>query len=263
MQPPALLPAMMIGYMANNVLPLRAGEIVRVYVVARRWGRGFWLTLATLIVERVIDSLSIVLVLAALVLLVPVPPIFKRGAAVLVAIDAVGVAVLVLLAAAPGAGRRVLAALCRRWPRAEPRVLGVYDTFARGVDGIRTPRHIAPLLFWNAVAWTIAAVAPWASLRAVNIDLPMLAGWTALAFVGLGVSVPSAPGYVGVFHWAAILAVSLFGVPRSDAIAFALVYHVAQFVPITLLGWIYMLREQVTLSEATHVRPPLEDATAS
>ena len=63
-QPPGLVPAVMIGYMANNILPLRAGELVRVYVVSRRWGRGFWAVLGTLVVERVLDSLAIVGILA-------------------------------------------------------------------------------------------------------------------------------------------------------------------------------------------------------
>ncbi len=260
--PPALVPAMMIGYMANNVLPLRAGEVVRVYVVAHRWGHGFWLALATLVVERVIDSLSIVLILATLVLLVPVPPIFQHAAVILVLIDVVGIAVLAVLALAPAAGRRAVARLARRWPRLEPRVLGIYDTFARGVDGVRTPAHIGPVLGWNAVAWTLAALAAWTSLRAVNIELPFLAGWTVLAFVGLGVSVPSAPGYIGVFPWAAILGAGLFGVSRADATAFALVFHASQFVPVTLLGWIYLVREHVTLTEATHAPAPIEDGAA-
>src|SRR4029450_11134955 len=80
--PQGITAAMMIGYMANNVLPLRAGEVVRVYVVARRWSASLrtaarphpcWATLATLVVERVLDSLAVVLILAVLVLVVPVP----------------------------------------------------------------------------------------------------------------------------------------------------------------------------------------------
>src|SRR4029453_11388778 len=85
--PPPLTPAMMIGYMANNVLPLRAGEVVRIYVVARRWTAAgaperihpFWTTLATLVVERVLDSLVVVLVLALLVLIVPGPRFPQLG----------------------------------------------------------------------------------------------------------------------------------------------------------------------------------------
>jgi len=83
---------MMIGYMANNVLPLRAGEVVRVYVVARRWkvpnqsaaarAHPFWTTLATLVVERVLDSLVVVLILAVLVLVIPVPRFLEVAALV-------------------------------------------------------------------------------------------------------------------------------------------------------------------------------------
>jgi len=82
-----------------------------------------------------------------------------------------------------------------------------------------------------------------------------------LVFVGLGVSIPSAPGYVGVFHAAAALAVGLYGVAPSAAIGYALVFHASQIVPVTLLGWLYLLREHMSLGEATHARvPPAESA---
>ena len=110
-EPPGLVAATMIGYMANNVLPLRAGEFVRVYVVARRWGaaaagaagrgHGFWTTLATLFVERVLDSLFIVAMLAALVLVIPVPAVLQYAAAVLLAVDCLGIAIMVGLVVAP------------------------------------------------------------------------------------------------------------------------------------------------------------------
>jgi glycosyltransferase 2 family protein len=84
----------------------------------------------------------------------------------------------------------------------------------------------------------------------VHLDLPFGAGVTVLAFVGVGISVPSAPGYVGVFHWAATAALEVFGVPRSTALAYALIYHASAIVPITLAGWLYLLREQISLGEA-------------
>src|SRR6185369_475523 len=93
-EPPGLVAANMIGYMVNNILPLRAGEFVRVYVVARRWGHGFWTALATLIVERVLDSLVIVLIMVVLVLRIPVPRTLEIGAGVLLAVDLVAVTLL-------------------------------------------------------------------------------------------------------------------------------------------------------------------------
>jgi uncharacterized protein (TIRG00374 family) len=249
-EPPAVVPAMMIGYMANNVLPLRAGEFVRVYVVARRWGRGFWTTLATLVVERVLDSLAIVLILGVLVLLEPVPPVFRWTALTLLAIDVVAVGVLAFVAIAPERFHRLIARLTRPWPALGQRAEKVFETFVHGLDGIRTPAHLLPLLAWTVAVWVVPAMAAWTALRAVHLDLPLLAGWTVLAFVGLGVSIPSAPGYVGVFHYAAVLAVEMFGVPRAAGLGFALLFHACQIVPVTLTGWLFLLREHVSLTEA-------------
>jgi uncharacterized protein (TIRG00374 family) len=247
-----LVPAVMIGYMANNVLPLRGGELVRVYVVARRRRRGFWAVLATLVIERVLDSLTLVGILAVLVLVIPVPATVEWVAAVLLAVDLAAVGGLVALAAWPGWTRRVIARLLDRWPALARRAGGAFDTFVRGLDGVRAPAHALPLALWTAIVWIAPALAAWATLRAVHLELPWLAGWTVLVFVGLGISIPSAPGYVGVFHYAATLATSIFGVAPTAAVGYALLYHASQYVPVTLLGWLFLVREQVTLDEATH-----------
>jgi hypothetical protein len=256
----------MIGYMTNNVLPLRAGEVVRVYVVARRWaarvggppGRvhGFWTTLATLVVERVLDSLAIVLMLAVLILIIPVPPYLQWAALVVLAIDVAGIAVLVTLAVAPARAQQVLGRLTSRWPRLHERAGRLLDTFVHGLDGIRTVAHLLPLLGWTALVWTLAAAAAWTMLRAMDLPLPWVAGVTVLAFVGLGVSIPSAPGYVGVFHAAAAAAVGLFGVAQPAAVGYALVFHASQILPVILIGWLYLVREQMSLGEARRVHPP-------
>lgn len=254
---------MMIGYMANNVLPLRAGEVVRIYVVARRWSAGevparihpFWTTLATLVVERVLDSLAIVLILAILVLIVPVPRFLQMAALIVLAIDLVGIAVLIALAAAPDACVRLAARLVGRWPGLHRRLQSIFETFVRGLDGIRTPSHAAPLVAWTVAVWLVPALAAWTMLRALDLHLSFLAAWAVLAFVGLGISIPSAPGYVGVFHAAAVLAVGLFGVSHSTGVGYALLFHASQILPITLFGWLYLLREQVSLTEAAHAHP--------
>jgi glycosyltransferase 2 family protein len=269
--PQGITAAMMIGYMANNVLPLRAGEVVRVYVVARRWSASvgttarthpFWTTLATLVVERVLDSLAVVLILAVLVLVVPVPRFLEVAALVVLAIDLVGVAVLIALVTAPQACARLITRLSGRWPKLQRRALAAFETFVHGLDGIRTPSHILPLLGWTVGVWLVPALAAWTVLFALNLHLPFVAAWAVLAFVGLGISIPSAPGYVGVFHAAAVLAVGLFGVSRSDGFGYALLFHASQILPITLLGWLFMLREHMSLGEATHARPGVEPGAA-
>jgi uncharacterized membrane protein YbhN (UPF0104 family) len=232
--------------------------------VARRWraqdagGRahGFWTTLATLVVERALDGLAVVLILALLVLVIPVPAYMGWAALVLLALDLAGIGALLAFVVAPRACQRLIGLLAGRWPTLERRLLHAFETFVTGLDGVRAPSHLLPLFLWTVIVWVIPALAFWTMLVAMNLHLPWVAGWTVLAFVGLGVSIPSAPGYVGVFHAAAALAVALFGASQSAAVGYALVLHASQLVPITLIGWLYLLREHVSLGEATHARPP-------
>jgi uncharacterized protein (TIRG00374 family) len=228
---------------------------VRVYVVARRGGARFWTAAATLVVERVLDSLCLVLMLGVLVFFVQVPPVIEWAAIVLLGIDVFGISILVAIAAAPARCRAVIERTARRWPAGRDRIIRAFGLFVDGLDGIRTRGHALPLVAWTVLVWTLPAAAAWASLRAADLMLPWLAGWVVLAFVGLGVSVPSAPGYVGVFHAAAVLATRLFGVPETDGLGFGIVYHASGFIPVTLLGWIYLVREHMTLGEAAHVHP--------
>ena len=99
----------------------------------------------------------------------------------------------------------------------------------------------------------------------MHLDLPFVAGWVVLAFVGLGISVPSAPGYLGVWHFAARLALDIFGVAPSVAVAYALIYHASAAVPITLVGWLYLLREHVKVAEglAFHASAEVRDLDPS
>src|SRR3989442_350363 len=188
--PPALAPAMMIGYMANNVLPLRAGEFVRVYVVARRWGAAghgaaarvhpFWTTLATLVIERVLDSLAVVLILAMLVLVITVPRFLEVAGLVVLAIDLVGIAILIALVVTPDGCARLIARLARRWPAMQRRALSVFETFVHGLDGIRTPSHALPLIAWTIAVWLTPALAAWTMLLALDLRLPFVAGCALL-----------------------------------------------------------------------------------
>jgi glycosyltransferase 2 family protein len=258
--PPGLLAGVLIGYMVNNVLPLRAGEVVRIYVVARRWGHGFWTVLATLVVERVLDGLVIVLVLAVLVLLIPVPTFLQWGALMVFAVDVVAIGVLVMLAAAPDTTRAILVALTRRWPGLQGKALRIFARFGQGLEGIRTPAHVLPLLAWSVAVWLVPVLISWLLFHALDLELPWVAAWALLAFVGLGISIPSAPGYVGVFHVAVVWALRPFDVPQAEAVAYALVLHAVHFIPITVVGWIALVREQVSLTEARHARPAVEEA---
>jgi uncharacterized protein (TIRG00374 family) len=252
--PPGLVAATMIGYMVNNVLPLRAGEVARVYVVAHRWGHGFWTTLGTVVVERVLDGMTVVLLIGAIVLVIPVPAYLQWGALVMLAVNVVGMAVLAGMAWRPQTMHAMTRRLFRHWPRLQASVTRIFDRFVRGVHGVRTPAHAVPLLVWTVVAWVIPALVAWTVLQALHLSLSWVAPVVVLALVGVSVSIPSAPGFVGVFHAAAAIARGLFGVARAEAVGYAIILHAVQFIPVTVIGWLFLMREQVTLTDVGRVR---------
>ena len=249
-RPSHLFSALMVGYLGNNVLPLRAGEIVRVYVASRR-GQRFWTVLATIVVERALDGLAVGLIVATLFLAIPIPAALRWPAILFLSADLVAMIILAVLAFAPERCVTLVRALFHRWGGIERRLMTILGAMREGLEGIRTSHHAVPILLSSAGIWLLLAVAMWTALRAATLHLPTAASWTLLAFLGLGVSLPSSPGFVGVVQAAVVLALTLFAVPRTDALSFSLLLHASQFFPVTLGGLGFLLVEHVSLSEAT------------
>ena len=248
--PSHLFRALLIGYMGNNLLPLRAGELVRVYVVTRR-GQHFGTTFATVVVERVLDGLAVGLIVAGLLLVVPLPANLGWPILLFLLVDLVGILILVAIAAAPGACRVLIEMLFRRVAWLEGRLNGLLDIMIEGLRGLRATGHTGPIAAYSVGIWLFLALSFWSALHAAHLDLPLAAAWTLLAFLGLGVSLPSSPGFVGVVQAATVLALALFAVPRTEALSFSLLLHASQFFPITIVGLLCLLLEHVSLADAT------------
>jgi len=248
--PARLFNAVMIGYMGNNVLPLRAGEVLRVYVAARH-GPRVLTTVATLVVERALDGLAVGLVLAISFTLVPAPREIAWAAEVFGALVLLLSLALVVIAAAPLPCRILIHSLAYRWPAIERRLLQVFDVMAEGLVGMRRLRQLVPTVVWSVVIWLLIVLSVWTAFRAASLDLPLLAAFTVIAFVGLGVSLPSSPGFIGIVQAAAVLALSFFGVPRAEALSYSLLLHASQFVPVTVWGLALLVVEHVSLSAAS------------
>jgi glycosyltransferase 2 family protein len=270
-RPSHLFNAVMILYMGNNLLPLRAGEVLRVFVVARR-GQPVWTIVATVVVERVLDGLAICLMLAGVFLVLPVPREVRWAALALLLADLVLISLVAVIAAAPEAGRALVRTAFnwlgvvrapgdpgRRGPlaRAEDRALHIVETIHQGLEAIRTPASALPIALWSVAVWVFIALSFWVALWSAHLFLPLSAAWTLIAFIGLGVSVPSSPGFVGVIQAATVVGLALYDVSRTDALSFSLLLHASQFIPVTVHGLILLAVEHVSLTDATRAAPAL------
>jgi uncharacterized protein (TIRG00374 family) len=248
-RPTHLFRALLVGYMGNNLLPLRAGELVRIYVASRH-GPRFWTTFATVVVERALDGLAIGLIMAGLLLVVPLPPELRWSIVLFLLLDAIAILALVAVATAPGTCRALIETFFHRIGWLERRLLDLLGTMTEGLRGLRTPSHAVPIVLGSVGVWLFFALSVWAALHAAHLDLPLVAAVTVLAFLGLGVSLPSSPGFIGIVQAATVLALALFAVPRPEALSFSLLLHASQFVPVTAAGLLFLLLEQISLGDA-------------
>lgn len=240
---PGVLSALYLGYMINTVVPLRAGELVRAYLVGETEQVSKSTALATVVVEKVLDLGTMALLLFLLPFVLPLPG-WARAAA--------GVAGLALIATALGLLAMVLArgAVLGVAERVEARVplvrrIGARDLVESFMDGfgfVRRPRLLLGITVWSLVLWTLSALMTYLALLAVDIAQPFAVAVFLMVAVSLGMAVPSAPGYVGVFHSTVVVALATFGVEATQALAAAIIIHTMVFGVFVIGGLYYLIR---------------------
>jgi hypothetical protein len=259
-----LVRATAVGFMVNNLVPLRVGEVVRAWMLSREVGVSGAAVLGTVLLERVIDMV-VVGVLAVLVLGTQLERL-ALGAPLAVAV-VVPVGLVVVLRVAP---ERVVAAVGRLGgPLLPDRVVAwtqrLLRSFAEGLGSLRGGSHLFWIVFHSLVIWGVVSVLPfYGALEALHVDLGsqermLMASYTTLAAVGIAVALPSAPGFFGPYHFAARLALARFGLPDSTALAVGTLAHAAFWVIVTLMGLAVLQIRHTSLDETLEGADELPD----
>lgn len=237
------------GFAANNIFPVRMGEVVRAYVLSRVGGVPFGASVGSLVVERVLDGLVLVSFLVAPVLL-PGFPVGETGSGDFVrrvaltgsVVFALGFLALWLVALRPDVALRL-------WHRTGGRIVpdrfasavgGGVETFVRGLGSLADPRLLVRAIGWSYVVWACLAASIWTGLLAFDVRGPGFVGSAFVqAVIGFSVALPSTPGFFGVFEAGARIGLRPWNVPEAVIVGFATSYHVLTFIPVTLLGLWY------------------------
>lgn len=231
-----------IGFAANNTLPLRIGEVLRVGAIARLAPVSFTRALSSLVVERLLDALMLVGLLSLALVAVDLPEAIQVKdtpievwATRIGMIGALALAIGVIVALRPNLATRIVTAVT---PRGKIRDLAsaLAARVVEGLAALRDPRRAVPVVAWTLVIWLVNASAFWIGFAAFGIDVPFAGALVVQGLLVMGIALPQAPGFVGGFEAAIVGGLSLFGVERDVALAYAISYHVTTFVPITLMG---------------------------
>jgi uncharacterized protein (TIRG00374 family) len=247
-----------VGFAASSVLPARAGEVIRPYFLARHEDITATGAFATVILERVLDVMTVVVLLASSVFVfdrnvgAANPTAFTAmkwaGATALVAAIA-ALAVMFFLAGDPGRIGRWMSRLERTVPSKLAGLIGrVAEKFSRGLGAVRRPGRLGVALLWSFPLWLAIAAGQWAVALAFHIDVPFTGSFLIIALLVIGVAVPT-PGAIGGFHEAFRLGVTtFFGAPDSAAVGAAIVAHLFSVGPALVLGLFFAAHAGLNLS---------------
>lgn len=256
------LAAVLIGFMANNVLPARLGEIARAVSLGIITGLSRSATFATIIVERIYDSFTLLLFLwlvfsfSRISELTEVERISHVGW-IFLAINVFLVLFLVFLQLRNDLVVRWITRLSRFFSgRIQKLAAEITAKFARGLTVHHNGSTTFGVVVSSFVLWFVMGASNYFVFLALGFDhLPYEASFVVLVVVSLLISLPSSPGYVGVFHYGVIISLSLYGLTESEAGAVAIVLHAAQYIPITLLGFYYLRKEHLRLRSSGEAAP--------
>ncbi len=244
--PGALYPIVVIGYMGNNIYPARIGEVLRAWVLQRNTGTPVASSLATVVIERVMDGL----VMAAFVLIglpgVPgLSPEMVRGVHVVIALFAAVIGVFFWIALAPAKAERLATAVIGALApeRARRPLHALVTRFLDGAKSLRSAKDLGLIVLSSIATWLVETGKYWCIAQAFDIQLPFAGLMLVNGVSNLFTVIPGAPGAVGTFEAGGILAATALGVPTALAGAYIVVLHVALWLPVTLLGAYFMLRQ--------------------
>jgi uncharacterized protein (TIRG00374 family) len=238
-RPPATttMNAMMLGYFYNNILPARAGEAARVVVLRRRSPAPVVEIVGTVVLERMYDTLAILLIFF---LATPwLPNVSWFGAAAVAAILlalAIAVVAAVLVVYGDRSLRLLLRPLARLSLFSGTRLEKTVVELAHGLSGLRNRRVAVEAALWTATAWMLTSLSAYLVSLAFHLHLPFASGILVAVAIGLGMILPSPPAAVGVFEGAVIIALNAYGLSKSLVLPYALVLHAVNFVPYVLAG---------------------------
>ena len=239
-----LFQATMIGYMGSTILPAHLGEIFRANVVGNRENVATSSVLASIVIERIVDMFSLLLIMVGILLIYPFPDLVKTGGYIMLFGTLCLTLFLVLLKVQSKKTMAFVVFFLRFLPQSFSRqVETMIRAFIEGINGLSRKRDYLYILIHSALIWALYWLALHLTMVAFNLfdlyQLNAVSSMVLLVVTTFSIVIPSSPGYVGAWHYAAQLSLALFGVPRAVGLSFAFVAHGINVVPTALIGFVF------------------------
>jgi uncharacterized protein (TIRG00374 family) len=245
-----------VAYLINNLLPFQMGDLGRSYLLAELVGISATKAASTVLVERVLDVLTLLVILVCLAPFVSIPG-WARAPAITLALLFSGLATVLVLASRrrPFALRVAEGFLRLAPPATRPKLRQMFESALEGVAALGRPRTAAQLLAFSAATWLAVGFVLYLGMRALGVGTGYDAALFVMVATTFGIFVPASPGAFGVYHAIAIgVLTSVFGVDKSIAVSYALVIHLVIYLPPVLIGSAFLWLERGVWQSASLLR---------
>jgi uncharacterized protein (TIRG00374 family) len=250
-----VFPIVIIGFMANNILPLRAGELARTYALSSKTGAKKSATLATIAVERLFDGVTMLGFILISATVISLTSNLRHLAVIAFIIFTCGILFLVLLTLSGNWRDRILQIVLGPLPETmADRIEQMAESFLVGLGVLRHRRDLALVAAYSVIAWSFEASTYWMIAKGFGDPLAAVMS-PAAALLTTGVAnlatlIPSSPGYVGPFETGVKWVVEgALGMSGSLALSYAILVHATLFFPVTILGLFVLWRQHISLGQ--------------
>ena len=249
----SLFSALMIGYMGNTILPAHLGEFLRAYVIGKKGKISGSATLATIVVERILDVLSLLIIMGFIIIVYPFPEAVKVSAYLTFTFALAIMGFLALLKLKPKIPFRVVEMITKPFSnKIASKIFELLDSFREGIVALKDRKSYVIVFIVSIIIWVcyagFFAIGFYAFDFVELYNLPIGASFVVLVITTISILVPSSPGYIGTYHWLCMISLSLFAIPESPALGYAIVMHALSTIPIALVGMVFALKEGINIS---------------
>lgn len=258
-----------VGLMANNVLPLRTGEVVRAYALSKKTPVTKSAGLATIAVERIFDGITMLLFISVSMSFVTLTSALRHVAVIAAIIFAAALVFIILLAHGGEVRDRILRIALGYLPESvEPRAARMADSFIAGLGVFTNWKNLVLVGGASIIAWSFEASVYWVTARAFGGEIANVMG-PAETFLTTGIAnlatlVPSSPGYVGPFEAAVILVLNgALDLTREMALSYGILVHALLYFPVTIWGAVEWSRLHLTLRQVEAMNADTPDTSVA
>ncbi|MEK7853058.1 MAG: lysylphosphatidylglycerol synthase transmembrane domain-containing protein [Planctomycetota bacterium] len=279
-----LLSITCIGFMANNVLPARVGEVLRPFLLYKRESIKFSTSMATVIVERIFDMLGLIIFAAVIIALLPdysghihhsFSPVaaqettdfgesvilsLKKWTEVFAVAGFLMIIALFLIVTKPDFFKKILAKLTFFLSHTlRDKIFAFYDSFVHGLKILENRTETFTMLGYTLLIWIICGAEIYFLGFSFHMQLPFVGACLVAICLALAIALPQAPGFIGVFHIAILKSLHIFGIHSSAAQSYAIVLWVISVFPITIMGFFFLWKEGITFHEVVKLEEEIVD----